>query len=128
MSVSGQYQVRRGSVSGTGVWVGVDAHVVGVHHPGGGRGHLQQAGHAGGLGRSLLPPDEELDGEGGDDDTQQGSEHDILGMVFVVRDPGEGGEDSEESTADLDERFHQTEVSGVHPLLEEDHAEPHAVG
>ena len=124
MSVSGQYEVWRGSVSGAGVDLGV----VGVHHPGGGRGDLQQAGHAGGLGRPLLPADEELDGEGGDDEAQQGAEYDVLRVVFVVRDPAEGGEDSEESTADLDERFDQPEVPGVHPLLEVDHAEPHAVG
>ena len=124
MSVSGQNKVWRGSVSGAGVGVGV----VGVHHPGGGRRHLQQAGHAGGLGRPLLPADEELEGEGGDDDPQDGSEHDVLRVVFVVRHSGEAGEHSEESAAHLDERLHQTEVPGVHLLLEEDHAEPHAVG
>ena len=122
MSVSGENKVWRGSVSGTGVGV------VGVHHPGGGRGHLQQAGHAGGLGRPLLPADEELNGEGGDDDPQEGSEHDVLRMVFVVGHSGEGGEHSEQSAAHLNERLHQTEVPCVHPLLEEDHAEPHAVG
>ena len=124
MSVSGQYEVWRGSVSGAGVDLGV----VGVHHPGGGRGDLQQAGHAGGLARPLLPADQELKGEGGDDDPQDGSEDDVLWVVFVVGHSGEGGEDCEQSAAHLDERLHQTEVPGVHPLLEEDHAEPHAVG
>ena len=126
MSVSGQYEVWRGSVSGAGVPVGVG--VVGVHHPGGGRGDLQQAGHAGGLARPLLPADQELEGEGGDDDSQDGSEDDVLRVVFVVGHSSEGGEDCEQSAADLDERLHQTEVPGVHPLLEEDHTEPHAVG
>ena len=124
MSVSGQYEVWRGSVSGAGVDLGV----IGVHHPGGGRGDLQQAGHAGGLARPLLPADQELEGEGGDDDPQDGSEDDVLRVVFVVGHSGEGGEDCEQSAAHLDERLHQTEVPGVHPLLEEDHAEPHAVG
>ena len=84
MSISGQYVVRGGPVSGAGVGVGVGADVVGVDHPGGGRGHLQQAGHAGGLARPLPPPHQELEGEGGNDEAKQGSEHDVLRVVFVV--------------------------------------------
>ena len=110
-------------MSGTGV--------LRVHHPGGARGHLQQVslGHGGGPGLPPLPPpDQELESEGGDDEAQQSSAHHVLRVVLVVRDSGQGGVHREQSAADLDEGLDETEVSGVHPLLDVDHTEPHGVG
>ena len=49
-------------------------------------------------------------------------------MMFVVTDPGEGGEDREQSTTNLDQRLDQAKVAGHHPLVEVDDAEPHTVG
>ena len=110
-------------MSGTGV--------LRVHHPGGARVHLQQVclGHGGGPGLPPLPPPgQELESEGGDDEAQQSSAHHVLRVVLVVRDSGQGGVHREQSAADLNEGLDETEVPGVHPLLDVDHAEPHGVG
>ena len=81
------------------------------------------------LGLPPLPlPHEELESKGGDDEAQQSSAHHVLRVVLVVRDSGQGGVHREQSAADLNEGLEETEVPGVHPLLDVDHAEPHGVG
>ena len=110
---------------------GAGAGVLGVHHPGGGGRHLQQVGlrHGGGPGLPLvLPPHEKLESEGGDDEAQQSSAHHVLRVVLVVRDSGQGGVHRQQSAAHLNEGLDETEVAGVHPLLDVDHTEPHGVG
>ena len=47
--------------------------------------------------------------------------------MFVVTDPGEGGEHCEQVAADLDQRLDQPEVACQHPPVEVDDGEPHGV-
>ena len=61
------------------------------------------------------------------DESKNGTTDHILRMVFVVWHSSEGCEECEQSTANLDERFDESEVAGDHSLVEVDNAEPHAV-
>ena len=68
------------------------------------------------------------DGERGHDEAEDGARGHVLGVVLVVRDPGERGEHGEQGASHLDQGPDQPEVPGGHPLVEEHDAEPHAVG